>query len=115
MQEEEIKEGNEALNNGSEDIAENNSNAEANEVNETNEVNNEEQKENLENNEDEISILKKRVEELENEVSDMKDKYMRAMAEAENIRKRTAKEKADGIKRANKGLLFIIISYQFYG
>lgn len=112
MQEKEMKEGNEALN--SEDIAENNSNAEANEINETNEVN-EEQKEACEcsenNNEDEISILKKRVEELENEVSDMKDKYMRAMAEAENIRKRTAKEKADGIKRANKGLLLSLINF----
>ena len=104
MQEEEIKEGNEAASNGSEDIAENNSNAEANEVDE-------EQKEDLENTEDEISILKKRVEELENEVSDMKDKYIRAMAESENIRKRTAKEKADGIKRANKGLLLSLINF----
>lgn len=107
MEEEEMKEGNEATSNGSEDIAENNSNAEANEVND-------EQKEACEcceNNEDEISILKKRVEELENEVSDMKDKYMRAMAEAENIRKRTAKEKADGIKRANKGLLLSLINF----
>lgn len=106
-EEEEMKEGNEATSNGSEDIAENNSNAEANEVND-------EQKEACEcseNNEDEISILKKRVEELENEVSDMKDKYMRAMAEAENIRKRTAKEKADGIKRANKGLLLSLINF----
>ncbi|MEI0611911.1 nucleotide exchange factor GrpE [Brachyspira pilosicoli] len=111
MQEEEMKEGNEAASKGSEDIAENNSNAEANETNEVNE----EQKEACEcsenNNEDEISILKKRVEELENEVSDMKDKYMRAMAEAENIRKRTAKEKADGIKRANKGLLLSLINF----
>lgn len=106
--EEEIKEGNEAINEkGSEDIAEKNSNAEANKNDETNEVN----EENLENNEDEISILKKRIEELENEVSDMKDKYMRAMAEAENIRKRTAKEKIDGIKRANKGLLLSLINF----
>ncbi|WP_157151610.1 nucleotide exchange factor GrpE [Brachyspira sp. SAP_772] len=114
--EEEMKEGNETANNEkvSEDIAENNSNAEANETNE------EEQKEACEccescecseNNEDEISILKKRIEELENEVSDMKDKYMRAMAEAENIRKRTAKEKADGIKRANKGMLLSLINF----
>ena len=42
MQEEEMKEGNEAASNGSEDIAENNSNAEANEINEANEVNEEE-------------------------------------------------------------------------
>ena len=104
MQEEEIKEGNEAANNEKACEDENNSNAEANEVNE-------EQKEDLENTEDEISILKKRIEELENEVSDMKDKYMRAMAEAENIRKRTAKEKADGIKRANKGLLLSLINF----
>lgn len=108
MQEEEMKEGNEAINEkASED--ENNSNAEANETND------EEQKESCEccenNDEDKISILKKRIEELENEVSDMKDKYMRAMAEAENIRKRTAKEKIDGIKRANKGLLLSLINF----
>ena len=50
MQEEEIKEGNEAANNEKAGEDENNSNAEANEVNE-------EQKEDLENTEDEISIL----------------------------------------------------------
>ena len=61
--------------------------------------------------EDEIVSLKKRIEELENESADMKNKYMYAMAEAENIRKRTAKEKIDSIKRANKGLLLSLLTF----
>lgn len=63
------------------------------------------------NEEDELTVLKKRIEELENEASDMKNKYMYAMAEAENIRKRTAKEKIDGIKRANKELLLSLLNF----
>lgn len=72
--------------------------------------NNEEVSENTAE-EDEISLLKKRIEELENESADMKNKYMYAMAEAENIRKRTAKEKIDGIKRANKDLLLSLLNF----
>ena len=60
--------------------------------------------------EDELTVLKKRIEELENEASDMKNKYMYAMAEAENIRKRTAKEKIHGIK-ANKELLLSLLNF----
>ncbi|EKV56143.1 nucleotide exchange factor GrpE [Brachyspira hampsonii] len=74
--------------------------------------NNEQSEENTENNtEDEITALKKRIEELENESADMKNKYMYAMAEAENIRKRTSKEKIDGIKRANKELLLSLLNF----
>lgn len=74
--------------------------------------NNEQVEENAENvEEDEIAALKKRIEELENESADMKNKYMYAMAEAENIRKRTAKEKTDSIKRANKGLLLSLLTF----
>ena len=82
---------------------------------ETEEIENNNPEENsTENNnteEDEVALLKKRIEELENESADMKNKYMYAMAEAENIRKRTAKEKADGIKRANKGLLLSLLNF----
>ncbi|KLI53258.1 nucleotide exchange factor GrpE [Brachyspira hyodysenteriae] len=96
--EEEIKET-------SEDKEEENTEAEAVE-------NNEKSEENAGNvEEDEITALKKRIEELENESADMKNKYMYAMAEAENIRKRTAKEKADSIKRANKGLLLSLLTF----
>ncbi|WP_020004811.1 nucleotide exchange factor GrpE [Brachyspira innocens] len=75
--------------------------------------NNEENKENSneESSNDEVSELKKKVEELQQEASDMKNKYMYAMAEAENIRKRTAKEKTDAIKRANKGLLLSLLTF----
>ncbi|MDA0079288.1 nucleotide exchange factor GrpE [Brachyspira hyodysenteriae] len=96
--EEEIKET-------SEDKEEENTEAEAVENNEKSEDN----AGNVE--EDEITALKKRIEELENESADMKNKYMYAMAEAENIRKRTAKEKADSIKRANKGLLLSLLTF----
>ncbi|MEI0485212.1 nucleotide exchange factor GrpE [Brachyspira intermedia] len=97
--EEEIKEN-------SEEKEEENTEAEAVE-------NDEQSEENAENNteEDEITALKKRIEELENESADMKNKYMYAMAEAENIRKRTAKEKTDSIKRANKGLLLSLLTF----
>ena len=59
----------------------------------------------------EIDNYKKRIEELENEVSDMKNKYMYAMAEAENIRKRTTKDKIDSVKRANKNLLLSLLTF----
>ena len=81
---------------------------------EENEIKEEEQsEENAENNieEDEVSLLKKRIEELEKESADMKNKYMYAMAEAENIRKRIAKEKIESIKRANKGLLLSLLNF----
>ena len=97
-----------------EEIKETNEGSEKEEAN-TEEVKSEEEQaeESTENNteEDEVSLLKKRIEELEKESADMKNKYMYAMAEAENIRKRTAKEKIDGIKRANKGLLLSLLTF----
>ena len=97
-----------------EEIKETNEGSEKEEAN-TEEVKSEEEQaeENTENNaeEDEVALLKKRIEELEKESADMKNKYMYAMAEAENIRKRTAKEKIDGIKRANKGLLLSLLTF----
>lgn len=45
-------------------------------------------------------VLAKRVEELEAALADMKDKAMRALAEAENTRKRSEREKLDTSKFA---------------
>lgn len=98
--EEEIKETNDDIEKDSETEEIENNNSEEGCV---------EEKNNAE--EDEVAVLKKRIEELENESADMKDKYMRAMAEVENVRKRTAKEKADGIKRANKDLLLSLLNF----
>lgn len=84
------------------------------EINNENIENNEsvETEEELKNNEDnKESELNKKIEELENQNADLKDKYMRAMAEMENIRKRAAKEKIDTIKRANKDLLLSLLNF----
>ena len=84
------------------------------EINNENIENNEsvETEEELNNNEDnKENELNKKIEELENQNADLKDKYMRAMAEMENIRKRAAKEKIDTIKRANKDLLLSLLNF----
>ncbi len=84
------------------------------EINNENIENNEsvETEEELKNNEDNKEReLNKKIEELENQNADLKDKYMRAMAEMENIRKRAAKEKIDTIKRANKDLLLSLLNF----
>lgn len=98
--EEEIKETNDDIEKDSETEGIENNNSEEGCVEENNNAE-----------EDEVAVLKKRIEELENESADMKNKYMYAMAEAENIRKRTAKEKIDSIKRANKGLLLSLLTF----
>lgn len=82
----------------------NNENIENNESVETEE----ESKNNEDNKENELN---KKIKELENQNADLKDKYMRAMAEMENIRKRAAKEKIDTIKRANKDLLLSLLNF----
>lgn len=99
--EEEIKESNES--NESSELEENNND----------EINNgeEESPNNEDNDELNKNELNKKIEELENQNAEMKDKYMRAMAEAENIRKRAAKEKIDIIKRANKDLLLSLLNF----
>ena len=75
--------------------------------------NDKENKENVneDNKDNEENELNKKIEELENQNADLKDKYMRAMAETENIRKRAAKEKIDTIKRANKDLLLSLLNF----
>ena len=75
---------------------------------ENKENDNEENKNDSDNKENELN---KKIEELENQNSDLKDKYMRAMAETENIRKRAAKEKIETIKRANKDLLLSLLNF----
>ena len=66
---------------------------------------------NEDNKDNEENELNKKIEELENQNADLKDKYMRAVAEMENIRKRAAKEKIDTIKRANKDLLLSLLNF----
>ena len=75
---------------------------------ENKENDNEENKNDSDNKENELN---KKIEELKNQNSELKDKYMRAMAEMENIRKRAAKEKIDTIKRANKDLLLSLLNF----
>ena len=75
---------------------------------ENKENDNEENKNDSDNKENELN---KKIEELENQNSDLKDKYMRAMAEMENVRKRAAKEKIETIKRANKDLLLSLLNF----
>lgn len=104
--EEEIKESNESNEYRESSKLEENNNDEINNGEEENLDNNNEDNDELNKNE-----LNKKIEELENQNAEMKDKYMRAMAEAENIRKRAAKEKIDIIKRANKDLLLSLLNF----
>ncbi len=59
---------------------------------------------------DEGTILKARVAELEAELSDLKDQYLRRQAEFENSRKRLQREKEDAIAFANKQLLLDMVA-----
>lgn len=104
--EEEIKESNESNEYRESSKLEENNNDEINNGEEENLDNNNEDNDELNKNE-----FNKKIEELENQNAEMKDKYMRAMAEAENIRKRAAKEKIDIIKRANKDLLLSLLNF----
>ncbi|MFW5728776.1 MAG: nucleotide exchange factor GrpE, partial [Spirochaetota bacterium] len=58
---------------------------------------------------DELSELRARVKELEEENSSLKDQYLRKQADFENFRKRMTKEKADAISYANQQLLQDVI------
>ena len=84
----------------------------AEEENNSNEKSTDENAENTNNEEDNIiTTLEKRIEELEKELADNKDKFIRAHAEMENIRKRAEKDKVDTIKRANKNLLLSLLGF----
>ncbi len=54
---------------------------------------------------DETADLKKKLEEAERKASENWDKYLRAVAEMENYKKRSAKERSDSAKFANENLL----------
>jgi len=61
--------------------------------------------------ESEIETLKKQIEELEIKASDFEEKYLRAYAESENIRKRADKDRRDIMRFANKDLLSNLLSF----
>ena len=55
--------------------------------------------------EDDKGAAEKRIEELEKEVADLKDKYLRSVADFQNLRKRAAQEKQEAYDYANTSLL----------
>lgn len=55
--------------------------------------------------ESELDKAKKRIEELEAEAADYKDKYLRAVADFQNLRKRSIQEKQEAYDYANTNLL----------
>ncbi|OJV45391.1 MAG: nucleotide exchange factor GrpE [Bacteroidales bacterium 36-12] len=59
--------------------------------------------------EEEAKKIREDIESLSQEVSDLKDKNLRLMAEFDNFRKRTAKEKLELIQNAGEGLLTKIL------
>ncbi len=105
---EESKIENEQTNETEKSDNENNETLENNNENNNNENNEEENKESVNK---QLLEENKKIEELENQNAELKDKYMRAMAETENIRKRAAKEKIETIKRANKDLLLSLLNF----
>lgn len=105
---EESKIENEQTNETEKSNNENNETLENNNENNNNENNEEENKESVNK---QLLEENKKIEELENQNAELKDKYMRAMAETENIRKRAAKEKIETIKRANKDLLLSLLNF----
>ncbi len=66
------------------------------------------QDEELETREEQAPEEVNREKQLEDDIAHWKDKYVRSMAEFENYRKRTMKEKSDWIKSSNEGILIPI-------
>ncbi|MCF7928954.1 MAG: nucleotide exchange factor GrpE [Spirochaetales bacterium] len=58
----------------------------------------------------ELEVLKKRIEDLEDENSDLKDQYLRKQADFENYRKRMQREKQESAQYANSQLLLDLIT-----
>ncbi len=56
----------------------------------------------------EFELIRNKVTELEASVNEWKDKYLRAMAEFDNYRRRSGEEKTDWIKRASEKLALSI-------
>ncbi|MCK4540665.1 MAG: nucleotide exchange factor GrpE [Spirochaetales bacterium] len=59
---------------------------------------------------EEIAAAEARVRELEEEVSSLKDQYLRKQADFENFRKRMLREKEEALKFANSNLLSDLIT-----
>lgn len=57
----------------------------------------------------EIEAAKKQIEELQSKIEQMNDTYLRTLAEYDNYRKRTIKEKADLIKTGGESVLINIL------
>jgi len=73
--------------------------------------------ENAENSSSEIEELKKKIEELEKKNKELEDKYLRELADFENIKKRLEREKMQAVSYANeefaRDLLPVIDSMDF--
>lgn len=59
--------------------------------------------------EDIQAVYQERIEQLENEISTLKDQYLRKQADFENFRKRMQREKQESIKYGNSGLLLDLV------
>ncbi|WP_319478104.1 nucleotide exchange factor GrpE [Marispirochaeta aestuarii] len=59
---------------------------------------------------DGLEVLRKRIQELEAENSELKDQYLRKSADFDNFRKRMFREKEESVKYANTNLLSDIIN-----
>ena len=57
----------------------------------------------------EIDAAKKQIEELQSKINQLNDTYLRTLAEYDNYRKRTLKEKADLIKTGGESVLINIL------
>ena len=64
-------------------------------------------------NEEVLENTPETLEQLVNEVNDYKDKYYRAVAETENIKKRVERDKTQAIKFANEKFLEIKEAYDY--
>ncbi len=61
------------------------------------------------NHDEEIEKLKKEIKEKEEKLNELQDKYLRLIAEFDNYRKRTLKEKSELIKTAGEEILIKIL------
>ncbi len=74
------------------------------------ELEEDDKEESLEEDKDEIDVLREKFKKAKAESRDYKDKWMRSVAEFDNYRKRTQKEKKQWIQNANAKLIREIIS-----
>lgn len=60
---------------------------------------------------EQINQLKNEIEELKKQVDEFKNKYLRALADYQNLEKRVADEKQEIIKNANKNLILKLLPF----